>query len=294
MSTSDFHLLAQQLGREEIMLDRALDALEGVDFGETAFLSEAPAWTPAGSGKAFARLVAYAQERNINIITSLNLGGELIADLPGHDEAERYHALVVFTRHGTVHVPQAKISTQSFEMDRTLDGPGIGVTPYGRSNRVCIDLDEQLMTARFFVGSDLMVLQRMRPSELACDLLVVLGKLANGGERAASRLLGAALAHGVARTAILVNAFDVPRSDRAQPLAIRVEEVFDATRPRRRPAARWRQPRSVRACFHVYEDGRARDFAATCRLPRRGRVPIPRSRWEADVSLGDYPVTIVL
>lgn len=62
---SDFHLIALQLGSEAEMLERALRALEDVGEGETAFLPEYVAWTPRGSGIAFARLVALAQARTL-------------------------------------------------------------------------------------------------------------------------------------------------------------------------------------------------------------------------------------
>ena len=82
---ADFHLVALQLGSEEQMLERALSALDDVDAGETVFFPEYLAWTPRGSGRAFARLIALAQARNINIVTSLNVGPDLHEDLPGRD-----------------------------------------------------------------------------------------------------------------------------------------------------------------------------------------------------------------
>jgi hypothetical protein len=289
----DFHLLSLQLGDEPEMLERALAALVAVEPGETAFLPESLAWTPSGAGRAFARLIAFAQERNINIVTTLNLGPDLLEDLPGRDPQARYNAVVVFTRHGAVHVPQAKIAPQSFETNAALDGPGIGVAPYGRLNRVTLDLDDDLVEARFVVSSDLMALQRWTPAALRCDLLVVLGHFPHGAEEKASRLLGRALAAGAAGTALQVNGFDVPARPRRQPLALAVEEVLDATRAAR-PRARWPSPRAIRAAFHVYDDRAARNFPSLCRLPRRGRIPVPRSRWAAPLALGQYPVTIVL
>jgi hypothetical protein len=290
---ADFHLIALRLGPEDHVLDGALTALEEVEPGETAFLPEYVAWTPGGSGRAFARLVALAQARDINIITTLNLGGELAEDLPGHDAVERYNALVIFTRHGAVHVPQAKITTQAFEMDRELDGPGIGVAPYARVNRVQLDVDDTLLDACFLICSDLMVLQRFSPRALACDLMVVLGNFAYGAERAATRLIGRALESHVAHTAVHVNAFHLSNDKKKPALAHRVEEVLDEAR-KGKPAARWPSPRALRAAFHVYSDGDARDFVSLCNLPRRGRIAVPRSRWNAEIATGVYPVTVVL
>src|SRR5205814_7668736 len=117
-----------------------------------------------------------------------NLGGELVPDLPGADPALRYNAVAVFTRHGDVHVPQAKITPQSFEMDAAFDGPGIAVSGYGRLNIVELDVDDELVRARFLVCSDVALLGRFTPRELASDLLIVMGNFAVGAEKHASRL----------------------------------------------------------------------------------------------------------
>jgi hypothetical protein len=288
-----FHLIPLELGAEEELLDQAVDALEEVEPGETAFLPELVAWTSRGAGRAFARLVALAQARNINVVTTLNLGGELIHDLPGHDPLLRYNALTIFTRHGAAHVPQAKITPQSFETTSALGGPGIEVSPYLRLNRVRVDVDDELLDFRFVIGSDLAVMTRLTPAELECDVLVVLANFAFGAERAAARLLGQALDAGAARTAIHVNAF-VSAAGRKRALARKVEEVLDATK-RIKPRARWPKPRSLRSAFFIYEDRRVRDFASMAELPdRRSRIALPASRWPVELQLGEYPVTVVL
>lgn len=290
---SDFHLIALQLGTEAQMLERALAALEEVDEGETAFLPEYLAWTPRGSGRAFARLVALAQERNINIVTSLNVGPDLHEDLPGREPLSRYNALVIFTRHGDVHVPQAKVTPQSFEMDGAADGPGIGVAPYDRINRVRLDWQDSLVEVRFVICSDVAAFLQFSPAELKCDLLVVLGNFAYGAERVASRLLGQAIEGGVASTTFHVNAFHTPSAAGRKPLALKVEEVLDAT-TRAQPGDEWPNARSLRSGFHVYDDAAAHDFVSMCNLPRRGRVAIARSRWKPALTLGEYPVTVSL
>ena len=290
---ADFHLISLQLGSEEQMLERALAALGDVEPGETAFLPEYLAWTRGGSGRAFAQLIALAQARNINIVTSLNVAPDLHEDLPGRDPDARYNALVIFTRHGVVHVPQAKVTPQSFEMDDSPDGPQIGVTPYDRINRVRLDWQDTLVEARFLICSDVAALLQFSPADLACDLLVVIGNFAYGAERAASRLLEQAIAAGAATTTFHVNAFHAPGSPGQRPLALKVEEVLDATE-RTEPATVWPRPRSLRSAFHVYDDDEAEDFVTMCNLPRRGRVAIPRSRWKPPLILGEYPVTVSL
>jgi hypothetical protein len=290
---ADFHLIALQLGSEEQMLERALAALEEVGAGETAFFPEYLAWTPRGSGRAFARLIALAQERNINIVTTLNVGPDLHEDLPGRDPEARYNALVIFTRHGVVHVPQAKVTPQSFEMDESDDGPGIGVAPYDRITRVRLDWQDSLIDTRFIVCSDLAAFVQVTPADLKCDLLVVLGNFAYGAERVASRLLVDAIEAGAARTTMHVNAFHVPRDPTHQPLAIKVEEVLDATE-RSKTVSRWPNARRLRSAFHVYDDAAAKDFVEMCNLPRRGRIAVPQSRWKPPLTVCEYPITVSL
>jgi hypothetical protein len=287
-----FHLLGLERGDEVELLDRAVEAVDDVEPGESVFLPEYLAWTAEGSGRAFARLAALARERNLNLITTLNLAGDLVEDLPGQEPNHRYNAVVLFTRHGVAHVPQAKTAPQSYERIREPDGPGIGVDPYPRLNRVTLDLDDQLVHARFLVSSDLRLLYRLSPRELACDLLVVLGGFVNGADKHALRLISRALQAGVASTAIFVNGFE--RGPGRAPLAVQVEEVLDAVRPRR-PKPHWASLRAIHGAFHLYNDGAARDFAALRRLRgREGKIPLPRSAWELPVETGSYPVTVVL
>src|SRR5688572_23100255 len=65
---SAFHLISLPVGSEEMTLQAALDTLADVEPGESVFFSEAVAWTAAGSGVAFARLVKAARQRNVNLL----------------------------------------------------------------------------------------------------------------------------------------------------------------------------------------------------------------------------------
>src|SRR5204863_7364684 len=122
-------------------------------------------------------------------------------------------------------------------------GTGIGVAGYDRINRVRLDWQDALIEARFVICSDLALFVQLSPADLECDLLVVLGNFAYGAERAASRLLGHAIAAGAARTTLHVNAFHLPRDPKQPALAFKVEEVLDATK-RVKPPAKWPNPRS--------------------------------------------------
>ena len=83
---SAFHLVALPFGSEEVVLAAAEVAILEVEPGETIFFSEALAWTAAGSGVAYMRMVKQARTRDVNIVATLNMGGELTEDLPGFQE----------------------------------------------------------------------------------------------------------------------------------------------------------------------------------------------------------------
>lgn|GEM_PF-6009072 len=288
-----FHLLSLEAGSaagsdsEDELRDRILDALEDVEPGETAFVSELPPQTPRVAGRTFLALVRAARDQGINIVAPLALGGELLEDLPGHDPMDRYHAMVCFTRFGAVHVPQAKLAPAPYERIE-ING---AVTAYTRSNLVMLDLDDEIVPTRFLFASDLHVLPRLPPRELACQLLVVLGRLPPGAEKTAQRVLGLALAEGVAQTAIWVNSFDAPPLGRA-PVSVEHEEVLDA-QTAHTPGEIWTKRASLRAAFHVY-DAEPMSPEALATLPRRGpRIPVQRGAWEANIELNRYPVTIM-
>ncbi len=213
-----FRPLAIPLGDEEAMLERAVERLHELEEGDIAVLPELVCWTEDRSELAYATFVGVAQEHGLGIVTTLNLPSELTEDLPGKAPDERYNALVLITRFGHVHVPQAKLTPHPFETDRTMGGPSIGVAPYRRVNRVRLDLGDELIEARFLICSDLWMLRRLPAKALACDLLVVPANFARGAEAYARDLLARARAAGVARATLHVNAFQEPGDER-EPLA---------------------------------------------------------------------------
>ena len=200
---------------------------------------------------------------------------------------ERYHAMVCFTRFGAVHVPQAKLAPAPYERIES----GGSVVGYPRSNLITLDLDDEIVPTRFLFASDLFMLPRLRPKDLACRLLVVVGRLPPGAEKSAQRVLGLALSEGVAQTAIWVNSSDAPEPGH-QPVSLQHEEVLDAHEPGIAGPV-WSKRASLRAAFHVY-DAEPMSPEALAALPKRGpRIPVQRSAWETPIELSRYPVTIM-
>jgi hypothetical protein len=283
--------LALQLGDEESLLDRAIERLHELDPGDIALLPELVAWTDEPSEIAYGTLLGVARDHGLGVITTLNLPSDLTEDLPGRDPDARYNAVVLITRHGHVHIPQAKVTPQSFETSHALGSPGIGVAPYHRINRVRLDLGEVMLETRFFICSDLWAMMRLPRPSLRCDLAVVPANFAAGAELHAYRLLAAARATGVARATAFCNAYHVPSDEKLPALAASVEdlEVGDAEL-----ANAWADRVVLEDGFRIYDDARARTFVEMANLPEReGRIAVPRSLAEAPLETGEYPITVV-
>ena len=296
---SAFHLVALPVGPEDVILAAALEATTQVEPGETIFFSETLAETASASGVAYVRMVRVARERDINIVATLNLGGELAEDLPGHVAGARYHALVIFTRHGHVHVPQAKIHpdaaerTTSFDPEETLP-----ISAYGRTNLVRLDMDEQLIEVRFLIGADVSVLTEHTPRALACDVLVAQARLPRGAEAKLLATLTDARTAGVASTTLAINGHGT--GTRGEVLCVKLEEPADAGKPIK-AKARWTSP--LRLSRRLYRHAAPRkkpssahaELARVARDPKRaGRIPVLKLARATKVELGTYPVTIVL
>lgn len=295
---SAFHLTALPFGNEERTLAAALLALHEVDPGETIFFSEAVAWSAEGSGVAYANLVRAARKHDVNIIATLNLGGELTEDLPGKKPDCRHHALVVFTRHSHVHVPQAKILPDAFEQRPGLEQEALPVVGYPRSNLVRFDIDEQIVEMRFFIGSDIAVITDHTPRALSCDVLVAPARLPQGAEDKLRLSLTDAREAGVASTALVINGF--ASGPKSEPICVKLEDAADNGKAVT-AKARWGSPAKLQRRLYRYTAGRRGHRSELDELERvakdekrKGRIPVTRALRAAKVALGIYPVLIAM
>jgi hypothetical protein len=293
---SAFHLISLPVASEEVTLQAALDTLAEVEPGESVFFSEAVAWTAAGSGLAFARLLKAARQRNVNLLATLNLGGELILDLPGHRPGKRYHAAVIFTRHGHVHVPQAKCFPDALERAGGPDQDALPVSGYPRSNLVRLDMDEQLIEVRFLLGADAAMLTDHTPVVLACDVLFSVARLPSGADELLRQTLADARSSGLTSTTVQINGTLVTSGTA---VCKKVEEAADNGRAIA-PKRRWPDAARFQRRFYRYA-ARRRDkdpASALVRLDkepaRKGRIPLVRPPRAKKIEPGIYPITIVL
>ena len=294
---SAFHLIGLPVVREDETLEAALAALTDVEPGESVFFSESVAWTAEGSGVAYTRLVRAAREKDVNLVATMNLGGELIEDLPGRAPDARYHAAVIFTRHGDVHVPQAKSLPDAVEI---AGGPGddaAPVAPYPRSNRIRLDMVEQLIEVRILIGADIALLADHTPADWSCDVLISLARLPLGSEDKVRKTLAEVRNVGLASTTIQINGSYVRPS--GEPIVVKTEEAGDHGRIIA-AAKRWPKADSLSRRLYRWK-GRRRDVEPAAILSRladdedrKGRIPINRPLRAPKITLGIYPITIVL
>jgi hypothetical protein len=294
---SAFHLIALPTRNEEQTLQAALDALTDVEPGESVFYSEALAWTAEGSGTAFMKMVRTARQKNVNLIASLNIGGELTEDLPGRDPALRYHAVVVFTRHGHVHVPQAKCFPDAHERAGVPGDDAGPISAYTRSNLIRLDMDEQLIEVRFLLGADVALVLDRAPGAYACDVLFSMARMPEGADEGVRETLADARRAGLCSTTVQING-TLSRNAR-ETICKKIEEAKDNGRPIS-PRTRWPNPAKMRKRFYRYGTRRrdAEPWQAIDKLDRdpkrQGRIPLCRAPRAPKIAPGTYPVIVAL
>ncbi|MBX5464784.1 MAG: hypothetical protein IRZ26_04435 [Clostridia bacterium] len=294
--------LAYRMGPEEEVLQQVLARLESVEAepGACVVLPEYLAYTREASRRALEALARTAPRLGLNLVTTLNLVPEENGlRLPGAEPGAAYNTLVVVTRHGELHAPQAKVTVQSFEQRRYDPRfAEIGVRPYRRLHRVRLQPAGagEPVTAVFLVCSDLALpLVAVEEVEaLAARTVVVPGNFGRGAERAAREVLELFLGP-LWQESVFVNAYQEELPGRP-PVARRVEEVRlapAATPPLPGPFQRLRL---FRRDAVVYPDEAAPNFVRMAELTDRdgGRFSIPMSVLDIEPVVDDYPWTIRL
>ncbi|MDI3298211.1 MAG: hypothetical protein QJR08_03475 [Bacillota bacterium] len=294
--------LAYRMGAEPEVLRQVLARLEALDAppGACVVLPEYLAYTRDASRRALEALREAAPRLGLNLVTTLNLvPGEAGGRLPGAEAGAAYNTLVVVTRHGELHTPQAKVTVQSFEQRRYDPRfAEIGVRPFRRLHRVRLRVTEEgeSFTVLFLVCSDvaLPLVAVEEVEALRARTVVVPGNFGRGAERAAREVLQAFLG-SLWQESILVNAYQEEQPGRP-PVARRVEEVRVADglpAPLPGPFARLRL---FRRNAVIYPDEAAPNFVRMAELTDRdgGRFSIPMSVLDLEPAVEEYPWTITL
>ncbi len=278
---------------EEDQLNEISDKIKSSHKGEILIFPEYAAYTLEGSQKALAELSKMASDHGLSIITTLNLPSH---DLPFADPKENYNALFIFSRHGGIYSPQAKITPQSFEM-RHLDEsfPKMNVASYSYLNKVTLRVNGESFTAFFFICSDLYVLPMFDFRELESDIICCPANFGNGAESAAGRVIEYSVQSGLFKRGFYCNTYQNAKPGLI-PLTVGAEKTYE-TGAASKSYDREEMKQRVRKASAVYPDDKYCNFKSMLKLTRQGTFTVPKSRSlenGLEVHLGHYETVVEL
>jgi hypothetical protein len=278
---------------EEDQLNEISDKIKSSHKGDILIFPEYAAYTLEGSQKAFAELSKMASDNGLSIITTLNLPSH---DLPFADPKENYNALFIFSRHGGIYSPQAKITPQSFEM-RHLDEsfPKMNVTSYSYLNKVTLRVNGESFTAFFFICSDLYILPLFSFDDLKSDIICCPANFGNGAEDSAGRVIEYSVQSGLFKQGFYCNTYQNAKQDLI-PLTVGFESVYEMG-VAGKSYDREEMKQRVRKASVVYPDDEYFNFKSMLKLTRQGTFTIPKSRSlenGLEVHLGRYETVVEL
>jgi hypothetical protein len=278
---------------EEDQLNEISDKIKSSHKGDILIFPEYAAYTLEGSQKAFAEFSKMASDNGLSIITTLNLPSH---DLPFADPKENYNALFIFSRHGGIYSPQAKITPQSFEM-RHLDEsfPKMNVTSYSYLNKVPLRVNGESFTAFFFICSDLYILPLFSFDDLKSDIICCPANFGNGAEDSAGRVIEYSVQSGLFKQGFYCNTYQNAKQDLI-PLTVGFESVYE-TGVAGKSYDREEMKQRVRKASVVYPDDEYFNFKSMLKLTRQGTFTVPKSRSlenGLEVHLGRYETVVEL
>lgn len=281
------------MAQEQEQLDEIADKIKSSNKGEILIFPEYAAYTLEGSKKALAELSKMASDNGLSIITTLNLPSD---DLPFADPKENYNVLFIFSRHGGVYSPQAKITPQSFEM-RHLDKsfPKMNVAPYSYLNKVTLRVNGENFTAVFFICSDLYVLPLFSFQELKSDAICCPANFGNGAEGSAGRVIEYSVQSGLFVQGFYCNTYQNAKQDLI-PLTVGFEKAYE-TGTAGKSYDKEEMKQRVRKASAVYVDDKYCNFKSMLKLTRQGTFTVPKSRSLENglqVKLGRYETVVEL
>jgi len=278
---------------EEDQLYEISDKIKSSHKGDILIFPEYAAYTLEGSQKAFAELSKMSSDNGLTIVTTLNLPGY---DLPFADPKKNYNALFIFSRHGEVYCPQAKITPQSFEM-RHLDKsfPKMNVAPYSRLNQVTLQRNDEKLSAFFFICSDLYVLPMFDFRKLASDIICCPANFGNGAESAAGRVIEYSVQSGLFKQGFYCNTYQNAKPYLI-PLTVGFEQAYE-TGTAGKSYDKEEMKQQVRKASVVYPDDEYCNFKSMLKLTRQGTFTVPKSRSlenGLEVTIGRYETVVEL
>ncbi|WP_204557782.1 hypothetical protein [Bacillus ectoiniformans] len=292
-----WYVLSYALSKESAILEDCLDQLYAVPKGGTAILPEYVASTTEGSERAFQKLQEITKERNINVITTLNI---IPQDLPHAEENKNYNTLTIFTKEGKVHTPQAKITPQSFERIQYDEKfPAINVADYHYLNKVEIQINGEKKTVLFVICSDMYTLMAgvQDIQQLKADICIIPGNFGNGAEQAVYRTIEKFQQAGIFETVIFSNPYQKLKNPAHTPLVQKATDFL--TRDQNQDIKMltdWDRIQLVKENVAIYVDDHIPSFVHMANITTmdQGRMTMGMSRIAVEVKVETYPETVYL
>ncbi|WP_044747571.1 hypothetical protein [Bacillus alveayuensis] len=294
--THPWYVISYPMGDEDAVLYHCLEELNNVSEKGIAVLPEYVAYTPKQAEKALMKLKETATKRKISIITTLNI---VPVHLPHMKNNSNYNTLVVITKEGKVHTPQAKITPQSFER-RQYDEkfPKINVSDYYYLNKVQMKIGNEVKTALFVICSDIYTLLAgvKDVQDFKVDYCIVPGNFGNGAEAAVRRVLQRFRSAGIFETTIFSNPYQLLKKAEQTPLVQKACDYEQKEQDVSSSLTDWERIQLLKQNFLIYPDEQIQSFVhmANYTTMDEGRITVPMSRFHINVKVEQYPEMIEL
>lgn len=292
-----WYILSYPMGSEATVLEESLKEIEQVPEGGIAVLPEYVAYTQERSTIALEAIKEVCMRKKVSVITSLNI---VPLDLPYAVEGMNYNTLVIVTKDGEVHTPQAKVTPQSFERVQYDEKfPAMNVGDYDYFNHVQLQIDGKIETAFFVICSDVYGLMAGIEdiSQLKADYCIVPGNFGNGAEQAVYRILGRFREADIFKKTIFSNPYQVLRKPTQTPL-VQKATAFEQREENEHitPISDWDRMQLVKNNVAIYPDEQVPSFVHMANLTPmdEGRMTIGMSRMPVNIQVGKYDKVIKL
>ncbi|WLR50265.1 hypothetical protein LC040_13415 [Bacillus tianshenii] len=291
-----WYVLSYPMGSEASVLRNSLEELNNVPENGIAVLPEYVAYTQEQAEIALQQLKETAVAKKVSIITTLNI---VPVDLPHMEDNQNYNTLVIITKDGKVHTPQAKITPQSFERKQYDEKfPKMNVGDYNYLNKVQLQINGEVKTALFVICSDVYTLMAgvEKVQDLQADICVVPGNFGNGAQEAVRRVLNRFRSAGIFQTTIFSNPYQHLKKPGQTPLVQKACDYEERAEGIPFSLTDWERVQLLKHNVLIYPDDQVPSFVHMANLTTmdEGRMTVGMSRFEVNVQVDEYPNVIEL
>ncbi|OEH91775.1 hypothetical protein [Bacillus solimangrovi] len=291
-----WYVLSYPMGSEESVLEYCINKLEQLPQESIAVLPEYIAYTVENGNKALEQLKVTAISKKISIMTTINM---IPIDLPYMENNRNYNTLIIITKEGKIHTPQAKITPQSFERVQYDEKfPKMNVADYHYLNKVELHINNEVKTAIFIICSDVYTLMAgvEKVKDLHADFCIVPGNFGIGAEAAVRRVLTRFRDAGIFKTTIFSNPFQQLKKSSHKPLVQEACDFITSSNQNSLQLSDWERIELLKRNVCIYPDQQVPSFIHMASLTKmgQGRMTVSMSRLDVDVHINQYEKKVIL